>query len=79
MAREKLEHVGRVARQATLQRGVEKVATTICTPLMEMTVKTLKKQLTVRRSASRKKRKISSDKCVIIECGEQSLNLTAHG
>ena len=40
-------HVGRVARQDTLQRGVELEATTICTPLMMMTVETLKKQLTM--------------------------------
>ena len=32
----------RVARQETLQRGVEKEATTTCTPLVKMTVKTLK-------------------------------------
>ena len=49
VAVQKPEHVGRVARQDTLQRGVEKVATTISTPLMKMTVKTLKKQLTRRR------------------------------
>ena len=42
VAREKPEHVGRVARQDTLQRVVEKEATT-----MKMTVKTLKKQLTI--------------------------------
>ena len=32
VAREKPEHVGRVARQDTLQRGVIKKATTNCTP-----------------------------------------------
>ena len=49
MAREKPERVGRVARQENLKRGVEKEATNICTPLMKMTVKTLKKHLTMRR------------------------------
>ena len=33
VAREKPEHVGRVARQATLQRGVEREATKTCTPM----------------------------------------------
>ena len=49
VAREKPEHVGRVARQATLRRGVEKVATNMCTPLMKMTVKTLKNKLTTKK------------------------------
>ena len=48
VAREKPEQVARVAKQATFQRGVEKVGTTICTPLVEMTVVTLKMQLTMR-------------------------------
>ena len=47
---QKPEHVGRVARQATLQRGVDKVATKSCTPLTKMTVETLKKQLTMRKT-----------------------------
>ena len=38
-SREKPEHVRRVAKQYALQRGVEKEATTNCTPLMKMTVK----------------------------------------
>ena len=46
VAREKPEHVGRVARQATLHRVVEKETTTICTALTKMTVKTLKKEAT---------------------------------
>ena len=49
VARERPEHVGRVARRATLQRGVEKVATNMCSPLTKTTVKTLKKQLTMRK------------------------------
>ena len=49
VAREKAEHVGRVSRWASLQRDVEKVVTKICTPLMKRTVKTLQKQLTMRK------------------------------
>ena len=30
--REKTEHVGRVVKQVTLQRGVERAATKTCTP-----------------------------------------------
>ena len=66
MAREIPEHVGRVARQDTLQRGVEKEAPTICTPLMKMTVETFKKRLTMMKSCKRgvykKKVKMSSGK-----------------
>ena len=62
--REKPEHVGLVASQATLQRGVEKEATTTCTPLMKVTVKSMKKQLTMRkirkRGVCQKKVKMSS-------------------
>ena len=47
VAKEKPERFGRVARQGKLQRGVEKEATNICTPLMRMTVKTFKKHLTM--------------------------------
>ena len=43
------KHVGRAARQDTLQLGVEKVATNICTPLMNATVKTLKNKLTTKK------------------------------
>ena len=53
VAREKPEHVGRVARQATMQRGVEKEAAPMCTPLMQMPVKTLKKQQTMRKICKR--------------------------
>ena len=49
VARKKPEYVGRVARQDTLQRSVEKGATTHSTPLMKLTVKTLEKQLTMRK------------------------------
>ena len=49
VAREKPERFGRVARQATLQRGVENEATTNCTP----TVKTLEKQLTMKKICQR--------------------------
>ena len=52
-AREKPEHLGRVARQATMQRGVEKEATTSCTPWMKMTVKTLKVQLSLKKICKR--------------------------
>ena len=53
VAREKTEHVGLVVKQYTLQRGVEREATTICTPLMKMTVKTLKKHLTMMKGCKR--------------------------
>ena len=49
VARERPEHVGRVARQDTLQLGVERVATTICTPLIKTTLKTPKNQLTTKK------------------------------
>ena len=39
-AREKPEHVGRVARQDTLQLRARMEATTICTPSMKMAMKT---------------------------------------
>ena len=63
---EKPQHVGRVARQATLQRGVDKVVTKSCTPWTKMTVETLKKQLTMRKMCKhgvcKKKVKMSSGK-----------------
>ena len=45
---EKPEHVGRVARQDTLQPGARKEATNICTPSMKMTEKTSKNQMTTK-------------------------------
>ena len=39
VAREKPEHVGRAARQDTLQPGARMEATNICAPLMTMTGK----------------------------------------
>ena len=53
VAMEKPENLGRVARQATMEHGVEKEATTFCTPLMKMTVKTLKKQLAMKKICKR--------------------------
>ena len=65
-AREKTEHVGRVAKQDTLQRGVERAARKTCAPLMKMRLKTLKKHLTTMKSCKRgacwKKVKMSSGK-----------------
>ena len=49
VTREEPEHVGRVAKQDTLQPGARKEATTICTPSMKMTVKTSKNQLTTKK------------------------------
>ena len=45
MAREKPEHVGRVAKKDTLQPRARKEATDICSLLLKMTVKTSKNQL----------------------------------
>ena len=39
--------------QDTLQRGVERAATQICTPLMKMRVKTFKKHVTMMKSGKR--------------------------
>ena len=51
VAWETAEHVGLVVKQYPLQRGVEKEETKSC--LMKMTVKTLKKHLTMMRSCNR--------------------------
>ena len=51
VARENTEHVGLVVKYDTLQRGVEREETQTCTLLRKMTVKTLKKQLTMMRSS----------------------------
>ena len=53
VAREKTEHVGLVVKQETLQRGVERTATTTCTPLLKMRVKALKRRLTMMESCKR--------------------------
>ena len=53
VAREKTEHVGLVVKLETLQRGVERTATTTCTPLLKMRVKALKKRLTMMKSCKR--------------------------
>ena len=50
VARENSRPVGRVERQDTQQRGVGKVATRICMPLMRKARNTLKKQMTVKRT-----------------------------
>ena len=49
VARERPEHVGRVARQDTSQHGAGKEERTICTPSMETTVKTSNSQLTTKK------------------------------
>ena len=45
VAREKTELVGCVVNEDSLQRGVEREATTNCTPLMKMTVKNIEETL----------------------------------
>ena len=66
VAREKTEHVGLVAKQHTLQRGVERETTKTCTQLMKLRVKTLQKHLTTMKSCKRvacwKKMNMSSGK-----------------
>ena len=66
VAREKPEHVGRVARHDTLQPGARQEATAICTPSMKMTVKTSKNELTTKKickhGVSWKRVKMSSGK-----------------
>ena len=53
MARENTEHVGLVVKKDTLQRDVEREATQICTPLMKITVKTLKRYVTMMKRCKR--------------------------
>ena len=53
VARETTQHVGFAVKQDTLQHGVERAATNICTPVMKMTVNMLKKYLTVMKSCKR--------------------------
>ena len=64
--KEAREHVGIVVKQDALQCGVETAATTTCTPLTKMRMKSLKKHLTTMKSCKCgvrwKKVKMSSGK-----------------
>ena len=53
VTKEKTKGLGLAVKQDTLHRGVEREATTSCTPLTKMKLKTLKKLLIMKKSCKR--------------------------